>query len=233
MKTLNRILAVCAIIAFTGCAAGTAKMGTVSSTGSGTTAVRPEVTIANQTKKAVTDALVGEVVSRGFAVVTVTDYTVVFSKPFTATATPMKRGARTGGAAEQRLSFTVVEAGGGVRIVLTNQIVSNPGTAYEKITDAGGGPAGEGWQQFLTAFTVLFKGRVGLSIDAYGTVTNVLPGSPAAAAGIQTGDKILRVDGAPYARTEQLTGDPDTKVVVVVLRQGEELPFILYRKVLK
>lgn len=235
MRTLYRILAVCATVSLVGCAAGTGKMAMVRSPAATGQAVRPEVTIANQTKKDVTDALVGEVVSRGFTVVTVTEYTAVFSKPFNTAATSpsLKRGARNGGSAEQRLSFTIAKTVGGVRVVLVNQIVTNPGTANERFSDAGAGPAGEGWQQFLATFFNVFKGRVGMSIDAYGYVTNVLQGSPAMEAGIRTGDKILRVDGAAYARTDQLMGEPDTKVIVVVSRQGEELPFILYRKVLK
>jgi S1-C subfamily serine protease len=239
MKELYRVLGLCAIAACAGCAAApsgktvrTAASGTPAAT---TAAARPEVTIANQSKKDVTDALVGEVVSRGFTVVAVTEYTAVFSKPIEAAAPSLslKRGARSGGAAEQRLSFTIAKTGEGVRIVLVNQIVSNPGTAYERVTDAGAGPAGEGWRQFLASFPNAFKARVGMSVDGYGVVTNVVPGSPAQAAGIQTGDKIIRVDGAPYSGTSQLTGDPDTKVIVVVSRQGQELPFILYRKVLK
>ncbi|MDI6740640.1 MAG: PDZ domain-containing protein [Candidatus Edwardsbacteria bacterium] len=229
MKTFHRVFVVCAMVSLTGCA--TAKMGSVRTTT--TPSVRAEVTVPNRTKKEVTDALVGEVVSRGFTVVTVSDYNIVFSKPISTVATSTKRGARSNGTAEQRLSFTIAETSAGVRIVLANQIATNPGSAYEKVSDTGGGPAGEGWRQFLTTFPNIFKGRVGISLDNYNIVTNVLQGSPAMDAGIQKGDKIIRVDGAPYTRTDQLTGEPDTKVIVVVLRQGQEMPFILYRKMLK
>lgn len=194
---------------------------------------KPEVTIQDKTKKEVTDALVGEMLSRGFTIKSVTDYTVVFTKPLDSFAAALLFGSNYDVTPEHRPSFMLVESSAGVRIVLTNQIVTNPGSAFERVTDASTGEAGQSWQDFLTGFTNLFRGRVGLHIDNKGVIANVTEGSPAMAAGILKGDKLVSVDGVPYSKISQIVGDPDTQVTLVVLRQGSELSFTLTRKLLK
>jgi membrane-associated protease RseP (regulator of RpoE activity) len=225
MRTIHRILAAGALAALAGCA----QQAYVR-----TTAAPPrrlEVTIDNASKKDVTDALVSAMVGRDFAIVTITDYTAVFAKPLTEAPAGRAKKMTRAAPQEHRVSFTIVTAGTGVRLVLTNQIVSNPGSAYERVTDASGGASGDSWQEFLNTLPNVFRGRIGVTLDRSCTVSAVTPGSPAATAGIQAGDQMLRVDGAPYTKPDQLIGDPGTKVVVVVARQGKEMPMIIYRKV--
>jgi len=208
-------------------------LGCASSKPLNTPSGKPEVTIQNKTKKEVTDALVSEMLSRGFTIKSVSDYTVVFTKPLDSFAASLLFGSRYDTTPEHRPSFMIVESGAGVRIVLTNQIITNPGSAFERVTDASTGESGQSWQEFLTAFPNLFRGRVGLYVDDKAVVTNVIEGSPAMVGGIVKGDKLVSVDGIPYSKTTQLVGDPDAQVTVVVLRQGSELSYTLTRKILK
>lgn len=55
--------------------------------------------------------------------------------------------------------------------------------------------------------------------------------TPAATAGIQTGDLIVRIDGTPVSglslseATEQMRGEPGTKITLTILRESEPEPF--------
>ena len=93
----------------------------------------------------------------------------------------------------------------------------------------GAGPQGAG------GIGVELEGR----LDAGGTsvtVRNVLPGTPAEAAGMQAGDQITAVDGTPIAdlaNLEQIAqavrGEPGTEVQLEVLRGEEPLTITIER----
>jgi len=79
---------------------------------------------------------------------------------------------------------------------------------------------------FLLAVILFFAVymMVGFPINV---VKEVLPGYPAAQAGILPGDEVVRVDGRPVDSWETLTeavpSDPNKRFQVVVIRQGETL----------
>jgi carboxyl-terminal processing protease len=85
------------------------------------------------------------------------------------------------------------------------------------------------------------KGSVGIGIEMSGApplITEVIGGGPAAAAGMQIGDRIIRVDGAdassygPAAALDAINGDEGTTVTVAVTRPGaaEPIEFTLTRQ---
>ena len=49
---------------------------------------------------------------------------------------------------------------------------------------------------------------------------------------LQVGDKIVSVNGQPYKTVSQISGDPETSVEIVVLRNGENMSFNITRKIL-
>ncbi len=81
-------------------------------------------------------------------------------------------------------------------------------------------------------------GGIGVYIEKgnpYVTITGTIPGGPSEAAGIKSGDKIVKVDGEDMEGRSldyvsyKLRGDVGTTVVVTVLRGSETLEFSLVR----
>ena len=93
---------------------------------------KPDITISNATKKQVTDALVSQMLNQGFNIKSSSDYNIVFTKPLDNLAAQLLLGSRYDSTPEHRASFMLVESGAGVRIVLTNQAITNPGSAFPK-----------------------------------------------------------------------------------------------------
>ena len=194
---------------------------------------RPEVTIKNATKKDVTDALVSQMASQGFTIKSVSDYNVVFSKALDSFSAQLLFGSQYDVTPEHRPSFMVVETGDAVRIVLTNLIITNPGSAFERVTDASTGKAGESWQNFLEAFSKRWQGRLGIRFDSLGVIIEVFKNTPAEEAGLLIGDKIITANGFSWSRTTDMTGDPGTSIDITIQRKDQTIPFRIVRRVLK
>lgn len=91
---------------------------------------------------------------------------------------------------------------------------------------------------FINSMNHTFYG-IGVIIqkrDEYVEITNCLEDGSAAAAGVQMGDKIIRVDGKDAVNKpldvvqNMVTGELDTEVTVTVLREDREIDFTLVRK---
>lgn len=78
----------------------------------------------------------------------------------------------------------------------------------------------------------LFKeyGRAGLDLD-YSTlqVKSVAEGFPAQKAGVKVGDVVVSVDGKPVLESGGLRGEPGSKLMLVVKRDGKEMTFEITR----
>lgn len=77
-------------------------------------------------------------------------------------------------------------------------------------------------------------GFVGLGVGDKGMVDRVYPNSPAAAAGIQSGDRILLVDGVPApddmdTLAVKIRGLVGTSIKLVLERKGKKLSYTLLR----
>lgn len=194
---------------------------------------KPEVTLKNRSMKEVKDALVREMLNQNFTIKSTSDYTIVFSKPMDSFLASFLLGSRYDATPEHRVTAMIVESNNGVRIVLTNQGITNPGSAFERVTDMSTGKAGQSWHEFLSNFDNLFKGRIGISFNENGTLTSVTSGGPADEAGLQRGDRILTVDGKRFYHKMSIAGDPETMVKLEVDRGGEKITFEVVRKILK
>lgn len=113
--------------------------------------------------------------------------------------------------------------------------VTNPGSAFERITDLSRGSQDaqniqsvfESWKSQEAQQSMLAsRGKVGImheTKEGAHTVVKVFDNSPAAAAGVRVGDKIVKVDGNPAAATPtelsmSISGAPGTPVELTVIR---------------
>lgn len=106
---------------------------------------------------------------------------------------------------------------------------------------------GDRWSRYLppseyTSFTQALEGRYSgigawLRLDEqdHVVVGSVQPGSPAAAAGLAAGDRVVSVDSVPAADstllevTNELRGPAGSQVTVAVSRAGDRLPLTIVR----
>lgn len=95
---------------------------------------RPEVFIAGATKKKILDPLVRTALSGGGHIVRQNDYELVIGKRDERLRAMIFGGSTYDPYPENRAVFTFIEEPGGVRLFLTEQIVTNPGSPFERIT---------------------------------------------------------------------------------------------------
>jgi len=80
------------------------------------------------------------------------------------------------------------------------------------------------------------KARIGIRVEPDGTIREVERNGPAYSAGLEEGDKILKIDGEPIPKNDlpalmsRIMGDPGTTVNLVVDRDGKEKSFKVKRK---
>lgn len=110
---------------------------------------KPEVTISNVTKKQVIDALTNQMLARGYQIKNVTEYNAVYGKRTDSFAAAILLGSRYDAIPEARISYAIVETGAGVRVVATLEMVTNPGSAFERVTDLSQGKDAHNIQNML------------------------------------------------------------------------------------
>lgn len=127
-KTMRLILSALLLSLLIACAAPRPPLNTASG--------RPEVTIRNVTRKDVSDRIVGALASKGFAIRSANEFAIIGAKRADDDFTlKLLYGSRYDRVPEQRITFTLIEASGTVRVFSTLQIVTNPGSAFERVDD--------------------------------------------------------------------------------------------------
>lgn len=77
-------------------------------------------------------------------------------------------------------------------------------------------------------------GGVGLTLDQKTqAIKTIVPGQPAEKAGLKVGDVIVSLDGKPLAQSGGFRGEPNTKLVLVIKRDGQEMTFEITRALLR
>lgn len=117
---------------------------------------RPEVTITGATKKQILDVLVENLVGQGMELRRLDDYTAVFGKRDSSFGSAVLFGSRYDSTPEMRVTFTLVDVAGAVRVYCNAAMVTNPGSAHERISDATAAN-GEEIQQMLQRLRARFK----------------------------------------------------------------------------
>lgn len=110
---------------------------------------RPEVTISGATKKEVLDLVVSEMLASGAQVKQVNEYGAVFGKRDDSLTGALLFGSRYDSTPEMRITFNVAETSGSVRVFCNVAMVTNPGSAFERVTDVTGGKTASDIQAML------------------------------------------------------------------------------------
>ena len=95
---------------------------------------RLEVTIYGITKKEFFDAVVQAAAMDGAEIKQTSEYCMTFAKKDKSFTAAMLYGSRYDITPERRGTLTVVEVPGGIRVFATETIVTNPGSAFERVT---------------------------------------------------------------------------------------------------
>ena len=111
----------------------------------------PDVVICNRSKSDIMDKIVSTAISKGYNVKNTNNYQVVVAKPITDAALRFLASSRYDVNPEERIIWTF--AGYRENCTLVSaviQSVTNPGSAFEKITDRSTGAAGSSMQTWMS-----------------------------------------------------------------------------------
>lgn len=194
---------------------------------------RPDVTISHADLSAVKGVLANNALNWGYYVKSSSEYSSVFEKRDESMAGAILFGSRYDSAPVWRITFNYAPLNGGVRVVANIHAVTNPGSAFERITDfSTDSKDASSIQAMLVKIRENFdnkeivssRGKVGVGLDEKFFVIAVLKSSPAEAAGIKIGDRIVAIDSVPPASVldalQRITGTPGTAVYLRVERIG-------------
>ena len=210
---------------------------------------KPEVIINIEDKEKIKDSLVNSMMNEGFYLKTTNEYNLVFGKISNDIATSLLYGSRYDTSPELIVSFSIVKVNNGYRLIATLNVITNPGSAFERVTDLSYGSTGAHYYQKCLQFTKTKLenekegkiGRIGIIVDGKGSfiIDGIIENSPADRAGILVGDKIIRAndkeleDGDVITYLNEIPGKPGTKVKIEIQRGNEKLIFILEREIIE
>ena len=201
---------------------------------------KPEVTIKNSTKKEVVDAIVNMMVGSGFEIKDISDYHAVFGKLSRSLGDALLYGSNYDATPEYRVKYSFTETGDGIRVLAAVSVITNPGSAFERVTDRTRGKDAHDMQSMLERFKASMelskRGKIGIMVGDDFVISKVVEDGGAAEAGLQVGDKIIKIDGqeAPTGDASKLaymiTGEAGTYVKLTVMRDGQEITVKVLRK---
>lgn len=113
---------------FAGCATAPAKLTTPSG--------RPEVVVANHSPDEVRAVLIRSGIAEGANLLSESPSSIVFQRPMKDMMGMMLYGSRYDSQPVERTRYTLVKEPTGTRIFFAGEIVTNPGSAFERITPA-------------------------------------------------------------------------------------------------
>jgi hypothetical protein len=151
------------------------------------------VTIQDVDKKIVVDYLVKDWLTKGFSILSTTDYQISFRKSNPDTKFEFWFGVNS----EARAIFNIVQNGNDVLVTHEFQAVSDAGSGRERTTVL----ERKEMQEYLNRVKYYFNGRIGYGLtfakskDGLYQVSSVYDGSNAKAVGIEGGDIVTGIDG--------------------------------------
>lgn len=125
-----------------------------------TSSGRPEVTICGVSKSELMEKVVARATMGGQNIRSTSNYQIVMGKPVTNLLAAALMGSKYDSTPEYRLVWTFANLGNNCTYVgVTVQIVTNPGSAFERITDVSSGKDAHQIQASLEEFKARMEGR--------------------------------------------------------------------------
>lgn len=97
---------------------------------------RPEVEIPGVTKKQVIDVIIAREMEKGWDLKSQTDALLIFSKKVNNFGAMLMYGSQYDSTPEGRIKFTLLDTASGVRVFLKTEMITNPGSSFERVTEA-------------------------------------------------------------------------------------------------
>ena len=204
---------------------------------------KPEVIIPDASKSEIADQITNAMLSWDFQLQKRDENILLFSKRDQSLGSSLLFGSRYDSTPEWRFTYNIVDHPEGVRVIANIATITNPGSAFERITDLSrGSKDSENVYALLTQIRESFnlrkivkgRGKIGVFLQQY-KIISVAKGGPAENAGLQKGDVILKIDGEPTTGdlvkdTLRITGEPGTTVILLVKRNDQELSISVVRE---
>lgn len=134
-------LVVCLLFVVTGCAAPIKHL---------TPSGRPEVTIGGSVGEQVVARITDRMLNAGYNVKTATKPLLVFENPIDNVLAAALLGSRYDSTPAARITYTIIETGTSTRVVASLTAITNPGSAFERVTPMDNSKDSVSVQQFLT-----------------------------------------------------------------------------------
>jgi len=197
---------------------------------------KPEVIIPEASKAEIADQITNDMLSWNFQLQKRDENILVFSKRDRTLGSSLLFGSKYDRTPEWRFIYNIVDHPEGIRVIANIAAISNPGSAFERVTDfSRGSKDSENVYLLLTQIRENFicrkivkgRGKIGVGLQKY-TIISLAEEGPAENAGLQKGDVILKIDGEPITGdltkdTLRITGEPGTTVMLFIKRGGQEL----------
>jgi len=121
---------------------------------------RPEITICRISKNEMMEKVVAAASMDGFNIRSTSNFQIVMGKPVSNPLVGALMGSRYDSTPESRLVWTFADIGNNcIHIGVVVQIVTNPGSAFERVTDASTGKDGHQIQEGLEAIKARVESR--------------------------------------------------------------------------
>ncbi len=195
---------------------------------------KPEIIINDASKKEICDAVINQMLSWDFQLQKQSESLLVFGKKDSRVSSAILLGSRYDAIPEWRFAYNIVDYSQGVRIVANISAVTNPGSAFERITDMSrNSQDAQNVQNFFERMKKYFsinavlkdRGKIGIGCEKR-IVKKVIENSPAQKAGIMVGDTILSIDGESPSDDDlqnliRITGTPGSTVSLKIKRNED------------
>lgn len=111
---------------------------------------RPEVTVTGRVGEQVVARITDRMLNSGYNVKTATKTLMVFEKPIDNVLAAALLGSRYDSTPAARITYTIIETDASTRVVASLAAITNPGSAFERVTPMDNSKDSVGVQQFLT-----------------------------------------------------------------------------------